>query len=216
MDWWNKTAGTQYIFFLFSMSDSIQCFGVIVLRKRQQVETTVLDVLMVQHRKTNSLHWGFPKGKKKREDCSELDIDTAIRELREETGMSRVELTGQTVDDKYPHKGGEKKVKYWIGFVATDSDEETRRERVCLNTLKRPEEICGIGWFRLDRLESVLLKIRGYGDRDDRDRFVHGGTLALAEKVLAMFATVRATSFAEVSIDRALCLPCLTSAPGRC
>lgn len=46
--------------------------------------TTDFRILVIQDAKTKK--WGFPKGH--REDVDASDVDTAIRELQEETGLA--------------------------------------------------------------------------------------------------------------------------------
>lgn len=74
--------------------------------------------LLVQHRKG---HWGFPKGKP---DEGEMSMDTAIRELREETGIADALVSPYpTFTETYrfvKKKSGEavnKTVMYFLGYV---------------------------------------------------------------------------------------------------
>ncbi len=66
--------------------------------------------------------WTFPKGKR---DGCEADLDTAVREVREETGYE-VEVGPELGTTRYVHRGRDKLVRYWamraIGgeFVSTD------------------------------------------------------------------------------------------------
>lgn len=59
-----------------------KAFGVISVRKKD-----VFEVLLVQHRKGE--YWAFPKG---HAEIGEEPKETALRELKEETGLSGVRL----------------------------------------------------------------------------------------------------------------------------
>ena len=89
-----------------------QSFGVVpIFRKGSD-----LKFLLIQH---HAGHWAFPKG---HADPGETEIQTARRELREETGINDVMLiTTPMFEEHYRvnRKGepGEKLVRYWIGYV---------------------------------------------------------------------------------------------------
>ena len=74
--------------------------------------------LLVQHK---AGHWGFPKG---HPDADESPIDTALRELREETGLEIARLIERpSFTETYEftkRKSGKrvlKHVTYFVGFV---------------------------------------------------------------------------------------------------
>jgi 8-oxo-dGTP pyrophosphatase MutT (NUDIX family) len=74
-------------------------------------------VLLVQHIHEN---WGFPKG---HPQPGETPQDTAVRELREETGISAVQLCTDTVEESYTYMRAEdgllraKKVTYFLATI---------------------------------------------------------------------------------------------------
>lgn len=89
-----------------------QSFGVVPIYRKGND----LKLLLIQH---NAGHWAFPKG---HADEGETEIQTARRELREETGINDVMLiTTPTFEEHYRvnRKGEprEKLVRYWIGYV---------------------------------------------------------------------------------------------------
>ena len=89
-----------------------QSFGVVPIYRKG----TDLKFLLIQH---TAGHWAFPKG---HADEGETEIQTARRELREETGIADVMLiTMPPFDEHYRvnRKGQprEKLVRYWIGYV---------------------------------------------------------------------------------------------------
>lgn len=77
-----------------------------------------LKFLVVRH---NVGHWSFPKG---HPEGNETEIESALRELREETGINQVKLVSNwEASERYQFKGhgsGEiihKTVKYFLGWV---------------------------------------------------------------------------------------------------
>lgn len=77
--------------------------------------------LLVQHVSDGGIgaHWSFPKGHKKGE---EEDKDTAMRELKEETGINNVKILAdyEIIERYFFMEGGEridKTVKYFLGLV---------------------------------------------------------------------------------------------------
>jgi bis(5'-nucleosidyl)-tetraphosphatase len=92
-----------------------QSFGVIPFyRKGQRVY-----FLLVQH---NSGHWSFPKG---HPEAGETEVDTARRELCEETGICDVALRAEpALEEEYTKPAWEdaqrtatKRVRYFLGEV---------------------------------------------------------------------------------------------------
>ena len=88
-----------------------------------------VEVLLVQHQ---AGHWSFPKG---RPDREEHPIDTAQRELKEETGLGikRLIIPEDTLSESYFFDRGEgkvqKRVEYFIAEVEGEleiQDEELR------------------------------------------------------------------------------------------
>jgi 8-oxo-dGTP pyrophosphatase MutT (NUDIX family) len=93
-----------------------QSFGVIPFyRKGERVY-----FLLIQH---NSGHWAFPKG---RPEAGETEMETAQRELREETGICAVTLRAEPVlEERYTKTAwGDsrqpvaKTVRYFLGEVS--------------------------------------------------------------------------------------------------
>ena len=90
-------------------------------------------------------HWGFPKG---HPDEGETEEQTALRELREETGVDDIELDSAHVfsehyslDERYPHASkryGKKNVKYFLGFS---------RSMAAAPEAEFASEILGVEWL---------------------------------------------------------------------
>lgn len=90
-----------------------QSFGVIPLYKSDK---SGLKFLLIQH---HAGHWAFPKG---HAEPGETELQTARRELREETGIADVLLiTSPVFEEHYTlNRRGqprEKIVRYWVGYV---------------------------------------------------------------------------------------------------
>jgi 8-oxo-dGTP pyrophosphatase MutT (NUDIX family) len=92
-----------------------QSFGVIpVYRKDGQTL-----FLLIRH---NAGHWAFPKG---HSNIGETELETALRELREETGIRDVSLrTDHIFEERYtktqwgnPRQLVNKSVRYFLGIV---------------------------------------------------------------------------------------------------
>jgi 8-oxo-dGTP pyrophosphatase MutT (NUDIX family) len=75
--------------------------------------------LIIQH---NAGHWAFPKG---RAEKGETELETARRELREETGITDVSISADRVfEERYtrtkwgsPRQQVDKTVRYFLGMV---------------------------------------------------------------------------------------------------
>lgn len=110
--------------------------GAIVYRKNgEQVE-----VLLLQHK--NGGHWAFPKGHVEKKETEE---ETALREIREETGLKVRLDTGFRKSVSYSPKP--KVMKDVVYFAAEAEADKTRAQ---------PEEVLEIRWEKPERaLEMV-------------------------------------------------------------
>lgn len=104
--------------------------GAVVFRKNNGKD----QILLIKH--VNGGHWAFPKG---HVENNETEDETALREIREETGLS------VTLDTKYrkvvtynPKHNVIKDVVYFIA-IADNSD-----------TVAQEEEISRIKWVDID------------------------------------------------------------------
>lgn len=125
------------------MKREVSC-GVIPVRK---TEKGSVEFLLVQG---YGGFWGFPKGHK---EGNETHIETAKRELLEETGLEADCLPGNIFTETYKiarKKGPDviKKVVYYIGFV--------NNTRV---TIQR-SELRRFGWFDLIKAKKRLIENR--------------------------------------------------------
>jgi 8-oxo-dGTP pyrophosphatase MutT (NUDIX family) len=103
-----------------------------------------LKFLLIQGKDTND--WSFPKGHL---EPDEKPTQTALRELREETGINKIELIPDlSFRDEYEYKEKEqifhKAVTLFVGFVDN------------LNVITQPEEIEGHQWVNYDQAIAIL------------------------------------------------------------
>jgi 8-oxo-dGTP pyrophosphatase MutT (NUDIX family) len=117
-----------------------QSFGVVPIYKSDKTE---VKFLLIQH---HAGHWAFPKG---HADPGETELQTARRELREETGIDEVLLiTSPTFEEHYTlNRRGqprEKVVRYWIGYVQT--------QKVTV----QEEEVRDHTWATLDEARKLI------------------------------------------------------------
>jgi 8-oxo-dGTP pyrophosphatase MutT (NUDIX family) len=95
------------------------------------------EILLVHH---VAGHWGFPKGHL---EIGEGPQQAAVRELKEETGISEVTLRAEPIVQNYTFERGgvhvDKVVSYFVGTVA--SKEVTIQ----------PEELQGFAWLTYEQ-----------------------------------------------------------------
>ena len=101
---------------------------------------------LVQHQ---GEHWGFPKGHL---DKNESEEETALRELKEETGLQEVKLVQDiSFNQNYVfEKDGikyDKSVKYFLGLVA-NKDTNTLTEFT--------DEITGMKWLPYKETRDLI------------------------------------------------------------
>lgn len=114
-------------------------FGIIPL---QQTEKGI-SVLLIFHK--GGRHWGFPKGKP---DPNETHLETAKRELKEETNLDIEHYLSDTpYTESYTfyrlHEKVLKSVAYYPAFVTG-------------NLKVQPEEILDARWLSLEEAMSLL------------------------------------------------------------
>ena len=98
------------------------------------------QILLIKH--ANSGHWSFPKG---HVEAGETELETAVREIKEETGVDAlVDTRFRQVVTYSPKKDVLKDVIYF--FATTDNDA----------TEKQESEVSEIMWVDIDKaLNSV-------------------------------------------------------------
>ncbi len=104
-------------------------------------------VLLVKHKRG---HWGLPKGHKEND---ETDIETAIREVKEETNVDIEIISDKFFVESYTMDNGvEKDVIYYIAKPVSD------------NLVNQEEEISIVEYMPYKNVESII-------DYDDAKEF---------------------------------------------
>lgn len=98
------------------------------------------EILLIKH--VNSGHWSFPKG---HVENDETEIETAIREIKEETGLDVIiDPTFRETVSYSPRKDTQKIVVYFIAKAKS------------YDFIPQEEEISEIKWVEIGRAASVL------------------------------------------------------------
>lgn len=98
------------------------------------------EILLIKH--VNSGHWSFPKGHM---EYGENEVETALREIKEETNIDVIlDPTFRQIVSYSPKKDVQKEVVY---FVAKAKSSEL---------LAQVEEISDIRWVELDHALTLL------------------------------------------------------------
>ena len=117
--------------------------GIIVFRRTDEG----LKFLILYH---GGDYWNFPKGKL---EGDERSWQTAFREVREETGLKKCELTRagnfKTFEKFHFRRGREKVYKIVILYLA-----ETTQKKIVISS----NEHSGYGWFRLADAKKIMAK----------------------------------------------------------
>ena len=109
--------------------------GAIVFYLKEDKE----QILLIKH--SNSGHWSFPKG---HVEAGETEVETAVREIMEETGVNAdIDTRFRTVVTYSPKKDVIKDVVY---FFATTDNYDTRNQE---------EEVSEVRWVDIDKAPEV-------------------------------------------------------------
>lgn len=99
-----------------------------------------IEILLVKH--VNSGHWSFPKG---HVELGETEVETAQREILEETGIEVIIDSSFRETVTYsPKKGTQKIVVYFLAKAKG------------YDVIPQPDEIADIKWVEIGRAQSVL------------------------------------------------------------
>ncbi len=99
------------------------------------------ELLLLKHRCGG--HWSFPKGHM---ESGETEMQTALREIREETGLTVFLRDGFREAVEYsPKPGVKKQVVYFIGFTLNESTLHPQEE-----------EVSEITWMEIDRAYDMV------------------------------------------------------------
>ena len=99
-----------------------------------------IEILLVKH--VNSGHWSFPKG---HVELGETEVETAQREILEETGIEVIIDSSFRETVTYsPKKGTQNIVVYFLAKAKG------------YDFIPQPDEIADIKWVEIGRAQSVL------------------------------------------------------------
>ncbi len=98
------------------------------------------EILLIKH--VNSGHWSFPKG---HVEFGETEVETAQREIMEETGIDVIIDPSFRETVSYSPKRGTQKIVVYFLAKAKNSD-----------YIPQEEEIADIKWVEIGRAQSVL------------------------------------------------------------
>ena len=99
-----------------------------------------LEILLIKH--VNSGHWSFPKG---HVEEGETEVETALREVKEETGIDIIiDPTFRETVTYFPRKDTQKVVVYFIAKAKN------------FEYVPQEEEIAQIKWVDICHATSVL------------------------------------------------------------
>ena len=111
------------------------------------------QILLIQHK--NGKHWAFPKGHM---EPGETEEQTALREIREETGLSvSLDTDFRTIVTYSPKEQVMKDVVYFAAVAQST------------NTAPQPEEVLQIQWCPL---EAAIKQITFEGDRHVLEEYI--------------------------------------------
>ena len=114
--------------------------GALVYRKRKEK----YELLLIKHKSGG--HWSFPKG---HVESGENELQTALREIKEETGLDVRLMDGfrQSVE-YFPKPHVKKQVVYFLGFPPSPEADDT--------VTKQEEEISDYRWCLLDEADGLV------------------------------------------------------------
>lgn len=121
-------------------------------------ENGSFKILTIQH---YAGHWSFPKGHK---ENSETDIETALRELKEETGITSCELIpDKRYDEKFifriDGKLVRKKVTYFIGIVKSQEVTIQQKEIKTYKWCDKDEIVNHLTYKRSKEIAANVIKL---------------------------------------------------------
>jgi 8-oxo-dGTP pyrophosphatase MutT (NUDIX family) len=130
-------------------------------KRFMKLEDIVKDIETKNYPKYTEPEWGFPKGKKNR---NESKIDCAKREVLEETNISMDDLTFHN-DDVYEEKFVADNLVEYIHIYYLAKCNPNKELKYDENNLHQYTEISNIEWFTYDQ---CINKIRSY-NKEKRD-----------------------------------------------
>ena len=129
--------------------------GALVYRDREGVK----ELLLIKHRSGG--HWSFPKG---HVEGAESEVQTALREVKEETGLDVVlRRNFRHCVEYFPRPHVRKQVVYFLGHPAGDDTVHRQEEEVSEYRWSPLEEAYDLVTFRNDK--NLIWAARRYLSR---------------------------------------------------
>ena len=127
------------------------CGGIVFTRNNDEIRYVI-----IQHM---GGHWGFPKG---HVESGESETDTALREIREETGVSAQLLEGFRIEEQYPLPNKSGVIKQVVYFLAEFTDQEIvyQKEELKAACLLPYEE--AVNRLTFDETKHILAKANAF------------------------------------------------------
>ena len=123
--------------------------GAIVYRKHHGN----LEILLIKH--INSGHWSFPKG---HVEEGESEMETAVREIKEETGIDVIiDPTFRETVSYYPKKDTQKIVVY---FIAKAKNYELNPQEAEIADIKWVDVGCANSILTYDNDKTIVSKAK--------------------------------------------------------
>lgn len=98
--------------------------------------------------------YGFPKG---HAEGSETEIETALREIAEETGLSTDIVDGFRTEDSHPFtKNGEPRMKHIVYFLAEYSNQIPVAQEAELNSIRSVDYDTAMNLFQFESSKRIL------------------------------------------------------------
>lgn len=134
------------------MKHEKSCGAIVYRRNKERIQ-----LLLIKHRFGG--HWSFPKG---HVELGEQEFETALREVKEETGLDiRLEKGFRHIVEYYPRPDIRKQVVYFLG------------EAACEKFQKQEDEISDIIWTDLEKAYHMVTF------RNDRNLILQAKNLLL-------------------------------------
>ena len=110
--------------------------------------------------------YGFPKGH--RED-TETEQETALREIREETGLDVTLIPGFRIVDVHPFtKNGETRMKNIAYFLGEFSGQQPRAQEEELSSIRLMDYEAAMNVFQFESSRRILTEARDFLERIGR------------------------------------------------
>ncbi len=128
------------------------CGAVVFTRENGQIKYVII--------KSKEGFYGFPKGHM---EGIETEIQTALREVTEETGLSVDIVGGFRTEDSYPfQRNGETRRKHIVYFLAEYSGQTPRAQEAELSSIDLMDFDTAISAFQFDSSKRILTEANAF------------------------------------------------------